>query len=205
MFAVPAPTPVTTPADVTVATAVLLLENVTVAPVTTLLLASSVCVVTVYVWPMLMVPGAALVMRTCVAPPTVPVALNVTGDVMPTAVAVSVFAPTVFPSFQLPTVATPLASVLIAAPVTLPPPLATANVTSTPATGLLFASVTFTDGATATLAPATAVCGSVEFFVSLDAGPAGALAVNVTGARLPVVAVTDCEPTAGPSVHVVVA
>ena len=43
------------------------------------------------------------------------------------------------------------------APVTLPPPPATAKVTGTAATGLPLASLTMTDGATATVVPAVAV------------------------------------------------
>jgi hypothetical protein len=51
------------------------------------------------------------------------------------AVAVSVFVPGVAPSVQFPTVAMPLAFVIAVAPVTDPPPEATANVALTPATG----------------------------------------------------------------------
>src|SRR6266550_4145136 len=59
---------------------------------------------------------------------------------LPLAVAVSVFAPSW--TVQLPTVATPSAPVVAFAPVTLPPPLATANVTATLGTGRLAASRT---------------------------------------------------------------
>jgi hypothetical protein len=51
--------------------------------------------------------------------------------------AVSVFVPGVLPSLQLPTVATPEASVVAVPPVTLPPPEATAKVTVAFSTGLL--------------------------------------------------------------------
>ena len=73
-----------------------------------------------------------------VAAPAVPVAVKVSGEpVRPGLVAVSVLAPAVVPSVQLPTVAMPDALVVADAPVTEPPPEATAKVTATPATGLL--------------------------------------------------------------------
>jgi hypothetical protein len=69
-----------------------------------------------------------------------PVAVNVAGlpeeIVAPLAVAVSVFAPAVGPRVQEPTVAMPWAFVVAVAPVTLPPPDATAKVTVTPANGV---------------------------------------------------------------------
>jgi hypothetical protein len=70
-----------------------------------------------------------------------------TGDpANPSAVAVSVLIPVAAPTVQLPTVAIPSALVVAELPVTLPPPLPTANVTVTPLTGLLSASVILTDG-----------------------------------------------------------
>ena len=75
---------------------------------------------------------------TCVAAPTVPVALKVTGlPVSPLADAESVLEPAVFPSVHAVAAATPLASVVTGVGSTAPPPDATANVTETPATGLL--------------------------------------------------------------------
>ena len=56
---------------------------------------------------------------------------------MPLTVAVSVFVPGFAPSFHEPTVAMPLDVVNGVAPVTEPPPLATANVTCDDETGLL--------------------------------------------------------------------
>jgi len=96
---------------------------------------------------------------SCVAVPAVPFAVNVTGlpESDPDA-AVSVFCPAVGPSVQLPTAAIPLASVVWAAPVTLPLPGPGAKVTDTPDTGLANASVTITDGAIGTALPAGAVC-----------------------------------------------
>lgn len=76
------------------------------------------------------------------------VAVKVTGG-SPRAVAVSVFAPTE-PSVQLPTVAMPKVLVVVVPPVTDPPPVATANVTGTPAVGFPLASLTVIDGATET-------------------------------------------------------
>src|SRR5438552_18611226 len=64
---------------------------------------------------------------------------------LPLAVAVSVFTPSW--TVQLPTVATPSLPVVAFAPVTLPPPLATAKVTATLGTGKLAASRTTTAGA----------------------------------------------------------
>ena len=84
--------------------------------------------------------------------------MNVTG--LPESepdVAVSVFVPAVGLSVQLPTVATPLAFVVWLAPVSVPFPGVTANVTATPATGFPFASRTVTDGAGLTAVPAGAV------------------------------------------------
>ena len=93
----------------------------------------------------------------CEAAPTVPVAVNVTGEParLPL-VAVIVLDPTVVPSIQLPTVAMPLAFVVVEPPVIEPPPEATAKVTLTPETTLLFASLMMTLGADPTAEPAVA-------------------------------------------------
>src|SRR5437588_582262 len=93
------------------------------------------------------------------AAPAVPVAVKLTG--LPESdpdIAVSVFCPAVGPRVQLPTVAIPLASLVWAAPVTLPLPEPAAKVTDTPDTGLVNASVTITDGGVGTVVPAGAVC-----------------------------------------------
>src|SRR6266699_3284544 len=91
------------------------------------------------------------------AAPAVPVAVKVTGlpDKVPE-LAVNVFEPAVALSVQLPTVATPLALVVWLAPVIVPFPGATANVTATCATGFPFASFTITDGGVLTAVPAGA-------------------------------------------------
>src|ERR1035437_758615 len=86
------------------------------------------------------------------------VALNTSGEpARPADVAVSVFGPDAVPITQLPTVATPLAFVVCMPPVTLPPPVATANVTATTPTGLLNGSFAITLGAVATCAATVAV------------------------------------------------
>ena len=90
-------------------------------------------------------------MAILLAAPAVPVALKVTGDpVRPALVAVSVFEPAAVPSFQLPTVAMPEASVFAFQPVIDPPPEPTAKVTLTLLTGLPPASMTLTLGLTPT-------------------------------------------------------
>ena len=75
----------------------------------------------------------------CVAAPVVPVAVNVTGlPDRPLAVAVRVLVPGAVPSVHELTAATPLASVVTGVVgFTVPLPEAGANVTATPATGLL--------------------------------------------------------------------
>ncbi len=78
--------------------------------------------------------GVALtVLCAALTPPTVAVAVNVTGlPLKPEAVAASVFCPGVGPSVQPPTAAIPFASGVCVAPLTLPPPLVTVNVTVLP-------------------------------------------------------------------------
>src|SRR4029077_20706354 len=76
-----------------------------------------------------------------------PVALNVTGlaDIpLGAAVAVNELAPSC--TVHDPTIATPFDVVDVVAPVTLPPPVATAKVTLTPDTGSPAASLTITAG-----------------------------------------------------------
>ena len=135
-----------------------------------------------------------------VAAPAVPVAVNVTGlplIPLPAALAVSVSGPAVVESVQLPTVAMPLASVVWLAPVTLPLPGATANVTGTPATGLPLASRTITDGREATALPAVAACGVMLLLVIAAAAPAVTVTVAVCViATEPIVAETVFNPAA---------
>src|SRR5205807_1743837 len=116
------------------------------------------------------------------AVPAVPVALKVTGlPLKPVEVAVSVFGPAVALSVQLPTVATPLALVVWLAPVIVPFPGATANVTATCATGFPFASFTITDGGEPTAVPTVAVWLVRLFAAIVAAAPAVPVAVKLTG------------------------
>lgn len=148
--------------------------HVTVTPfvATALLLASASWALIVTLLP---ATGEVLLDVTMylLATPAMPVAVNVIGlPVNPVEVAVRVLLPAVAPSVQLPTVAMPPAFVVAERPVALPPPVATANVTVTPATGLLFASRTITDGAVVTAAPAVAVCPSPALIAIVVAVPA---------------------------------
>jgi hypothetical protein len=87
----------------------------------------------------------------------VAVAVNVTGG-KPATVAVIVFTPADGPSVQLPTVATPLAFVVAAAPVSEPPPPVTANVTATDASAFPASAITVTPGRTDTACPGAPDC-----------------------------------------------
>ena len=86
-----------------------------------------------------------------------PVAEKITElPLKPTNEALKVLLPAVVPKVQLPTVAIPLALVVADKPVAEPPPVATAKVTLTPLTGLLFASLTITLGNVDTEVPTVA-------------------------------------------------
>jgi hypothetical protein len=125
-----------------------------------------------------------------------PVALNVT---LPTlAVAVSVFAPAVVPSFQEPTVATPLAFVFTLVPVAEPPPEATANVTATPETALPKLSATKAAGAVETVLFTVATWPSPADNAIEAAAPAVPVALKVT-LPTPAVAVSVFAPAVVPS------
>jgi hypothetical protein len=115
--------------------------------------------------------------------------------------AVSELAPALVPRVQLPTVATPLELLVCDPPVTLPPPAVTANVTAAPATGFWFASLMMTEGGIATATPAEAVCASPAVLVIEAAAPAAEVAVNVTGVRLPVDAMSVFVPMLVPRVQ----
>ena len=107
-----------------------------------------------------------------------------------------VLLPAVALSVQLPTVATPLALVVWLAPVIVPFPGATANVTATCATGFPFASFTITEGGDVTAVPAGADWLVGLFAAIVAAAPAVPVAVNVTGLpdKVPEVAVNVFEP-----------
>src|SRR5712671_3206260 len=91
------------------------------------------------------------------------VALAVNVRERPPAIATSVLVPPFGPSVQLPTVAIPDGFVVVWSPVTVPPPLVTANVTATPPTGDPLWSRSMTDGRSATSAPGAAVSVVEEF------------------------------------------
>jgi hypothetical protein len=131
-----------------------------------------------------------VVITSFVAPPAVPVAVNVTGLPLipaPVAVAVSVFAPAAVLRVQLPTVAIPLAFVIWVPPVTLPlpPPAPGANVTLTPATGFPAPSRTSTDGGEPTALPTGADCVAGLFGAIEAAGPALNVTPDVAAASVP--------------------
>ena len=128
-------------------------------------------------------PGVAATSdRAALGAPAVPLAVKVTGlPFTPGAVAVSVFCPATVPSVQLPTAARPPALVVWLAPVRLPLPSPTANVTETPCTGLPFASFTTTAGGVATAVFTVAVWLSPLLTAMLPALPAVPVALKLTG------------------------
>jgi hypothetical protein len=144
-----------------------------------------------------------------VAAPTVPVALNVTGlPVKPVTAAVTALAPAVAPSVQLVSVAMPNAFVLTVAGLTglsVPPPAVVVNVTTTPATGLPPASVTFTLGGALTAVSTTAVCVTDELAAIVVGLPTMPVAEKTIG--LPVSPLDAAEilfaPATAPSVQLV--
>jgi len=92
-----------------------------------------------------------------VAGPAVPVALKVTGDPeSPVDVAVTVFVPDVVPNVRI-VDALPSAPVVAEVADSDPLPAVTANVTPTPLTGLLFASLTTTTKRLASVVPTVAL------------------------------------------------
>src|SRR5947207_9499241 len=101
--------------------------------------------------------------------------------------AVSICGPGCGPRIQAVAVATPNASVTIAADGSTSPPSFAENVTNAPATGLPFSSVTFTDGATGTPLPAAA-CWPSPTTIASRAATSGATTLNaelVIGATFP--------------------
>jgi hypothetical protein len=113
-------------------------------------------------------------MANCVADPAVPVAEIVSGEpANPAEVTRSVFAPAMVPNVQAGLVAMPVLSV-VTTPVEAsePLPLATAKVTDTPLTALPWASVTFTEGAVATVVATVALWLLPPFTAIVVAAPA---------------------------------
>ena len=163
--------------------------NVTVAPLTGLLLAS--LITTLGLLPLTVftvadcdtrLPGATAIVAVPV--PATAVAENVT-EVRPGLVATMVFAPMAVPSVQPPDVAMPLAFVVVGkvagepvAPAIAPPPDATANVTDTPPLGLPFLSFTITLGGVATAVPAAACKPFPEFTAIWAATSAADVTLN---------------------------
>ncbi len=157
---------------------------------------TAVCARTV--WPF---PSLSVIWVTPPAP--VPSARNWTG-VRPVTVAVRALSPAAGPRVQLPTAASPAASVVSVAPVTAPPPCVTAKTTCTPGTGLAWVSVTRTLGAVATAVPTSALWLFPATIVTAPGPVACEVAVNTADApaRAGVVAVTLWLPTRLPRVHV---
>src|SRR5438552_8820481 len=155
-------------------------------------------------------PSPALTNTLAGAPGCTAVAVKVTGLPVipdPATVPVSVFSPAPGPSVQLPTVATPFASLCDTPPDTLPPPPVTANVTVTAGTTAPSRSRTWTAGGTATGLFVAALCPSPDSLTTDAGGPAIAVAVNVTGATLaPTIEAWTCcgAPAVGPRVHSIV-
>ena len=133
--------------------------------------------------PLCAVAEGWVVMPSCVAPAVVPDAVKLTGlPVSPLAVAVTVLllVPALGPRVQLVAVAMPEASVItVAGPAgtTVPPPAVTANVTATPAIGLLPVSVTLTDGGALTAVLTGALWLVTELAEMIAAAPAVMLIV----------------------------
>src|SRR5258705_9253841 len=135
----------------------------------------------------------------CVGAPGVAVALNVVESAP--AVAVTALGPVAVPSVQLPSVARPAASVVCVAPVTPPPPAATANVTLAAATGLPNWSVRRTRGAVPTAVLTTLACKSPDTLTICVAPAAVAVALKTTGVTPDNVAVRLLPPTVVPRVQ----
>src|SRR2546428_11893 len=107
--------------------------------------------------------------------PLVTVAVNPTGEpTSPPTVAVAESGPATVPRVRV-AVAMPVGSVMDDDGVIEPPPLVTVQVTVTPLTGLLLASVTLTEYGVASVAPIVSVCA----FPALRAIVVAALAVPV--------------------------
>jgi hypothetical protein len=139
-----------------------------------------------------------------VTTPALPVAVKVTEVlVRPLTLAVRVFAPATVPRVQLPTVAIPLALVICDAPEMLPPPVTTAKVTATPATGLLKESLTRTLGASGTAVPTVTPWLFPLLVAICEATPAVPVAVKVTEVLVSPVTLTVrvLTPATVPIVH----
>jgi hypothetical protein len=138
--------------------------------------------------PMVAVCDVALLARKFVAVFAVPVAVNVTGlPERPLTAAVTVFVPAVVPSVHVVSAATPDASVVTVLPVTgdvVPLPAVVVKVTTTPCTGLLFASRTVTDGAVSVV-PTVPDCDVAVLATMFCAVDAVLVPLKVTGEPMP--------------------
>lgn len=137
----------------------------------------------------------AAVMMSCVGDVGTAVATNVVAmtDAAPFTLAVSVFCPAVEPSVQLPTVAIPEPSVVAVAPVIVPPPVPTANVTATPDTTFPTESLTSTDGETVTMPSVSALALSPANLFNVPGNPAVTM-ISAVCWKPPTFAVTTDDP-----------
>src|SRR5690606_1065266 len=99
--------------------------------------------------------------------------------------------------------ASPVAPVTLLAGMTEPPPLTTDHCTSTPLTGLSYASVARTTSGAASVEPAVLACPSPAAGANVTGGPGFAVPVNSTGSMPGSSARTVCGPAVVPSVHAV--
>jgi hypothetical protein len=182
--------------------------NVTLKPATGLLLASRTMTEgAATAAPIVPLCEVALFATKLVAVVAVPVAVKITGlPARPETVAWTVLVPAMVPNVHEVSAATPDAFVVAVDPLTgfvVPLPAVVVNVTTTPCTGLLFASRTVTDGAT-TLAPTAALCVVAELAMMFCAVAAELVPVKVIGVPIPApLAVTVLAlPAVRPSVHV---
>src|SRR6266576_3095240 len=157
------------------------------------------------VWPTVSTWASPDSMVICVAPPTVALTLNVTVLDPPASVAVAVVACVPAPAPSVRTVlARPLWSVVDTTGCTEPPPVAAAQVTETPGTGLPCASAIRTTCGVWSAVLTCPVRLSRENFEMVAGGPGVTVAVKYTG--LPpstgaVAAWSESVPATVPSVH----
>src|SRR4051794_23263704 len=162
-------------------------------------------------WSGMFPPAAASTRKWCsgaVPAEAVKVTGVMAGNAGVEATTVLLFVPDTVPRVQLASVAMPDALVLMvtesAGPVpsfTLPAPVATLNFTPTPETGLLCASVTFTDGGAVTVEPAVSLCGLADTMVRVVGAPGWAVAEKPTLAGPVAEATTESSPAVFPSVQ----
>jgi hypothetical protein len=148
----------------------------------------------------------ALLAVKVAATSAVPVAVKTTGlPLKPATAAWTVFVPAVVPSVHVVSAATPELFVVTVKPLTgdvVPLPAVVVKVTTTPCTGLLFASRTVTDGAV-TVRPTVVVCDVAVLATMFCAVADVLVALKVTVVMPPAVAVTVlAAPAVRPKVQV---